>query len=60
MQRQTVLLLAVLLLLLGSWPGAEATMRVVTTIRDLADIARHIGGDLLEVKSLVTGVEDIH
>ena len=27
---------------------------------DLADIARHIGGDLLEVKSLVTGVEDIH
>src|SRR5262249_44624668 len=30
------------------------------TIPDLADIARNIGGDLLDIKSLATGVEDIH
>jgi ABC-type Zn uptake system ZnuABC Zn-binding protein ZnuA len=40
--------------------GAGATIRVVATIPDLADMARHIGGDLLEVKSLAIGVEDIH
>jgi ABC-type Zn uptake system ZnuABC Zn-binding protein ZnuA len=40
--------------------GAAAKIRVVATIPDLADMARHIGGDLLEVKSLATGVEDIH
>ena len=32
----------------------------MTTIPDLADMARNIGGDLLEIKSLATGVEDIH
>jgi zinc/manganese transport system substrate-binding protein len=37
-----------------------APIHAVTTIPDLADMARHIGGDLIEVKSLATGVEDIH
>jgi zinc/manganese transport system substrate-binding protein len=60
MKRRTLVVLSVVLLLLASWTGAEATIRVVTTIPDLADMARHIGGDLLEVKSLATGVEDIH
>jgi zinc/manganese transport system substrate-binding protein len=40
--------------------GIGASIRVVTTIPDLADMAKHIGGDLVEVKSLATGVEDIH
>ena len=31
--------------------GADAKIRVVTTIPDLADMARNIGGDLLEIKS---------
>jgi zinc/manganese transport system substrate-binding protein len=39
---------------------AAATINVVTSIPDLADVTRHIGGDLVEVKSLATGVEDIH
>jgi zinc/manganese transport system substrate-binding protein len=49
-----------MLMLLASWTGADAKLRVVATIPDLADMARNIGGDLLEVKSLATGVEDIH
>ncbi len=35
-------------------------IRVVTTLTDLADFARNIGGDLVEVHSLATGVEDTH
>ena len=45
---------------LVSQAGVEAKIRVVATIPDLADMASNIGGDLLEVKSLATGVEDIH
>ena len=41
--------------------GRRATRsRVVTTIPDLADMTRQIGGDLVDVTSLATGVEDIH
>ena len=39
---------------------ADDRIRVVATIPDLADMARHIGGDLVEVKSIATGVEDPH
>src|SRR6266568_2199860 len=60
MKRLTFVLLSVVLMLLASREGADAKIRVVTTIPDLADMARNIGGDLLEVKSLATGVEDIH
>lgn len=60
MQRMTLVLLSVMLLLSASLTGADAKIRVVTTIPDLADMARNIGGDLLEIKSLATGVEDIH
>ena len=60
MKRRTLVVLSVVLMLLASWSGAEAKIRVVTTIPDLADMARNIGGDLLEIKSLATGVEDIH
>jgi zinc/manganese transport system substrate-binding protein len=35
-------------------------IRIVATIPDLADMARQVGGDLVEVTSLATGVEDIH
>jgi ABC-type Zn uptake system ZnuABC Zn-binding protein ZnuA len=35
-------------------------IRVVTTLTDLADFARTIGGDLVDVRSLATGVEDTH
>jgi len=35
-------------------------IRVVTTLTDLADFARNVGGDFVEVRSLATGVEDTH
>ena len=60
MQRLALVLLSVMLLFLASLTSAAATLRVVATIPDLADMARNIGGDLVEVKSLATGVEDIH
>src|SRR5712692_7518365 len=40
--------------------GADTKIRAVATIPDLADMAKHIGGDLIDVTSLATGVEDIH
>ena len=37
-----------------------APVRVVATLTDLADFARNVGGDHVEVRSLATGVEDTH
>jgi len=39
---------------------ADSKIKVVATIPDLADMARHIGGDLVDVSSIATGVENIH
>jgi zinc/manganese transport system substrate-binding protein len=55
-----LLLLFVILILPAPLNGADAKIRAVATIPDLADMARNIAGDLLEVTSLATGVEDIH
>jgi zinc/manganese transport system substrate-binding protein len=41
-------------------PAQAAKIRVVTTLTDLADITRNIGGDHVDVFSLATGVEDTH
>jgi zinc/manganese transport system substrate-binding protein len=41
-------------------PAQAAKVRVVTTLTDLGDFAREIGGDHVEVFSLATGVEDTH
>ena len=60
MKRLMLVLLSITLMLLASHTGVDAKIRVVTTIPDLADMAKNIGGDLLEIKSLATGVEDIH
>src|SRR5262245_49974880 len=60
MKRFILVLLCVMFMLLASFMGADAKIRVVATIPDLADMARNIGGDLLDIKSLATGVEDIH
>ena len=59
MKRFLLVLLIVVALLPASAGGARK-IRVVATIPDLADMARHVGGDLVEVRSLATGVEDIH
>jgi ABC-type Zn uptake system ZnuABC Zn-binding protein ZnuA len=37
-----------------------AKIRVVTTLTDLADFTRQVGGDHVEVFSLATGIEDTH
>jgi zinc/manganese transport system substrate-binding protein len=41
-------------------PAQAEKVRVVVTLTDLADFTRAVGGDLVEVKSLATGVEDTH
>src|SRR5712671_5007791 len=41
-------------------PGRGAKVRVVATLTDMADFAREIGGDHVEVFSLATGIEDTH
>ena len=45
---------------LAAVPAHAAKIRIVTTLTDLADFTRAIGGDLVEIHSLATGVEDTH
>ena len=59
MKRIAVSLLFLSLCCLGG-TAAEAKINVVATIPDLAEFARRIGGDLVDVSSLATGVENIH
>jgi zinc/manganese transport system substrate-binding protein len=59
MKRLLVLAL-VALSLLPNGVDAAKKLRIVTTIPDLADITRNVAGDLVDVSSLATGVEDIH
>ncbi len=54
-----VFALAGLLTFAGS-AHAAGKIRAVTTITDLAEFTRAVGGDLVEVNSLATGVEDPH
>jgi ABC-type Zn uptake system ZnuABC Zn-binding protein ZnuA len=60
MKHFAIVFLAAALVAPAALTPAASTIQVVTTIPDLADMARHIGGDLVDVKSLATGVEDIH
>jgi zinc/manganese transport system substrate-binding protein len=39
---------------------ARANLKIVTTIPDFADVARQIGGDRVEVHSVMKGPENIH
>jgi zinc/manganese transport system substrate-binding protein len=47
-------------LLVGLGARAEAKLRVVASIETLADLARQVGGDRVEVTSLSRGVQDPH
>jgi zinc/manganese transport system substrate-binding protein len=60
MRRLLLPVLAVLVALLPADAGAAKKIRVVTTITDLADITRQVTGDLADVTSIATGVEDVH
>ena len=54
------LILLAAVLCLAAMPAHASKIRVVTTFTDLADFAGAVGGDLVEVHSLATGVEDTH
>lgn len=56
----TTILGLLLTFLFTSATHATSKLRVVTTLPDLAEIARDIGGDQVEVSSLLTGREDAH
>ncbi len=64
MKSKTIRLFMILMftwsLCLAGVPAQAAKIRVVTTLTDLADLTRAVGGDLVDVKSLATGVEDTH
>jgi zinc/manganese transport system substrate-binding protein len=53
------LLLTVFALLCATQVHA-AKVKVVATLTDLADFARNVGGDYVDVRSLSSGVEDTH
>src|SRR6266550_7748853 len=40
--------------------AAQAKLNIVTTATDYADIARQIGGDKVEVHSVMKGPENVH
>jgi len=60
MKRLMIAFLAVGLLGPAALAPADSKIKVVATIPDLADFARHVGGDLVDVSSIGTGVENIH
>ncbi|MGB7160805.1 MAG: metal ABC transporter substrate-binding protein [Tepidisphaeraceae bacterium] len=41
-------------------PVAHAKLQIVTTTTDFADLARQIGGDLVDVQSVMKGPENVH
>jgi ABC-type Zn uptake system ZnuABC Zn-binding protein ZnuA len=47
-------------LVLAAQPLHAAKIRIVTTLTDLADLTRNVGGEHVEVFSLATGIEDTH
>lgn len=60
MKRNVWILLALGFVLQGAVAAGAEKIKVVATIPDLAEFARRIGGDRVEVNTLATGVEDIH
>lgn len=58
-KRLSASMVSLLLIFLFAF-GAEAKLKVVTTTADFASIAREIGGDRIEVSSLVKGAQDPH
>ena len=54
--KRVLIVLSTLACLLPAVTGAADKLRVVATIPDLADMARQVGGDFVEVTSLATGV----
>jgi zinc/manganese transport system substrate-binding protein len=53
-------ILSLTLLLAGIAAGAEAKVRVVSTLQDFAALASSIGGDRVETQALAKGYQDPH
>src|ERR1043166_6519446 len=60
MKRFVIALLTMTLLVPAARAPAASKLRVVATIPGPANRRRHIGGDLCDVSSIATGVENIH
>src|SRR6267143_6304368 len=63
MKSKLLNIIAVLATAVFAFAGQAAQggkVRVVATLTDLADFAREIGGDHVDVLSLATGIEDTH
>jgi ABC-type Zn uptake system ZnuABC Zn-binding protein ZnuA len=60
MSRQRTLRFGVLSVLVLCAHGAHAQLRVAATTPDLADLARSVGGDDVEVTAFVRGAQDPH
>lgn len=61
MKRNALLVLPPLLLALaGAAPAGTEPLRVVTSVTDLADLVRRVGGDEVEASALVRGPQDPH
>jgi ABC-type Zn uptake system ZnuABC Zn-binding protein ZnuA len=52
--------LLALLLLLGVGTRADAALRVVATLPELADLVRQVGGDRVDVTTIAEGTQDPH
>ena len=50
----------ILILAMLALPSARAELKIVTTAPDFADIAREIGGNRVDVHSVMKGPENIH
>lgn len=56
----SICLVSLAFVMLAGRAEAEAKIRVVTTLPEIALIAREIGGDRVQASSLLTGTEDAH
>ena len=54
------LLISAFAMLLCAAAPAQAKLKIVTTATDFADLARQIGGDQVEVHSVMKGPENVH
>ena len=55
-----ILLLLIALLFAAGPARAQGKLNVVTTVEDLAAIAREVGGDRITVESIARGYQDPH
>ena len=60
MSQQNLIAIASLVAVLLSAPAAQAKVKVVTTLGDLAAMAKEVGGDEVEVETLASPQQDPH